>query len=77
MLLNAAKERGINLILLSAAMERRKMNKSWFKKNVDKIFWKVKWTFMNVHDAPASCASTGLTTLLARKQVQMLLSLSG
>eukprot|EP00944_MAST-04C_sp_MAST-4C-sp1_P015643 g15643.t1 len=61
MLLNAAKERGINLILLSAAMERRKMNKSWFKKNVDKIFWKVKWTFMNVHDAPASCASTGLT----------------
>ena len=32
MLLNAAKERGINLILLSAAMERRKMNKSWYKK---------------------------------------------
>ena len=58
LLLNAAKERGISLILLSAAMERRKMNKSWYKKNVDKIFWKVKWTFMNVHGAPSSCAST-------------------
>ena len=67
MLLNAAKERGINLILLSAAMERRKMNKSWFKKNVDKIFWKVKWTFMNVRDAPGSCASTGLTNTFGKK----------
>ena len=44
-----------------------KMNKSWYKKNVDKIFWKVKWIFMNVHDAPGSCASTGLTNTFGKK----------
>ena len=48
LLLNAAKTRNIRLTLLSHGMERRKINTSWYKKNVNKIFWKIKWTFINV-----------------------------
>ena len=70
LLLNAAKTRNIRLTLLSHGMERRKINTSWYKKNVNKIFWKIKWTFINVKkynnddddDVVGSFSSSSTTT---------------